>query len=244
MAKKIKLSEAAKDLNIPAQELIGYFTEKGDTKKKAASTLTEEEMNEILEHYTKLHEVKNLDEYFATANEPRPEKKKTAAEAASEAQEKKPAAKKNEKAEKPAAKADKKDAAPKKTAPEKPVAKKETAPAAKPAVKEEKPAVRTEAPAPKAEAAKSLPKLLRAANPRSTTARRMRRSSRQRLMTEESVQSSTLHSVLKLLRPRVSAGLLTQEAATLTSTSTTSATTRWLLQTSTTATTILPRNRR
>ena len=154
MAKKIKLSEAAKDLNIPAQELIGYFTEKGDTKKKTASTLTEEEMNEILEHYTKLHEVKNLDEYFATANEPRPEKKKTAAEAAPKAQEKKPAAKKNEKAEKPAAKADKKDAAPKKTAPEKPVAKKETAPAAKPAVKEEKPAVRTEAPAPKAEAAK------------------------------------------------------------------------------------------
>ena len=154
MAKKIKLSEAAKDLNIPAQELIGYFTEKGDTKKKAASTLTEEEMNEILEHYTKLHEVKNLDEYFATANEPRPEKKKTAAEAAPKSQEKKPAAKKNEKAEKPAAKADKKDAAPKKTAPEKPVAKKETAPAAKPAVKEEKPAVRTEAPAPKAEAAK------------------------------------------------------------------------------------------
>ena len=154
MAKKIKLSEAAKDLNIPAQELIGYFTEKGDTKKKTASTLTEEEMNEILEHYTKLHEVKNLDEYFATANEPRPEKKKTAAEAAPKAQEKKPAAKKNEKAEKPAAKADKKDAAPKKTAPEKPVAKKETSPAAKPAVKEEKPAVRTEAPAPKAEAAK------------------------------------------------------------------------------------------
>ena len=154
MAKKIKLSEAAKDLNIPAQELIGYFTEKGDTKKKAASTLTEEEMNEILEHYTKLHEVKNLDEYFATANGPRPEKKKTAAEAAPNAQEKKPAAKKNEKAEKPAAKAEKKDAAPKKTAPEKPVAKKETAPAAKPAVKEEKPAVRTEAPAPKAEAAK------------------------------------------------------------------------------------------
>ena len=154
MAKKIKLSEAAKDLNIPAQELIGYFTEKGDTKKKTASTLTEEEMNEILEHYTKLHEVKNLDEYFATANGPRPEKKKTAAEAAPNAQEKKPAAKKNEKAEKPAAKAEKKDAAPKKTAPEKPVAKKETAPAAKPAVKEEKPAVRTEAPAPKAEAAK------------------------------------------------------------------------------------------
>ena len=154
MAKKIKLSEAAKDLNIPAQELIGYFTEKGDTKKKAASTLTEEEMNEILEHYTKLHEVKNLDEYFATANGPRPEKKKTAAEAAPNAQEKKPAAKKNEKAEKPAAKAEKKDAAPKKTAPEKPVAKKETAPSAKPAVKEEKLAVRTEAPAPKAEAAK------------------------------------------------------------------------------------------
>ena len=38
MAKKIKLSEAAKDLNIPAQELIGYFTEKGDTKKSVVVT--------------------------------------------------------------------------------------------------------------------------------------------------------------------------------------------------------------
>ena len=38
MAKKIKLSEAAKDLNIPAQELIVYFTEKGDTKKSVVVT--------------------------------------------------------------------------------------------------------------------------------------------------------------------------------------------------------------
>lgn len=35
MAKKIKLSEAAKDLNIPAQELIGYFTEKGRYQEKS-----------------------------------------------------------------------------------------------------------------------------------------------------------------------------------------------------------------
>ena len=34
MAKKIKLSEAAKDLNVPAQELIDFFAAKGDNKKK------------------------------------------------------------------------------------------------------------------------------------------------------------------------------------------------------------------
>ena len=66
MAKKIKLSDAAKDLNVSSQELIDLFAEKGDTKKKAATSLTEDEMNTILEHYTKLHEVKNFDEYFAS----------------------------------------------------------------------------------------------------------------------------------------------------------------------------------
>ena len=49
MAKKIKLSDAAKDLNVPAQELIDFFTEKGDNKKKTGSSLTEEEMNSVLD---------------------------------------------------------------------------------------------------------------------------------------------------------------------------------------------------
>ena len=75
MAKKIKLSDAAKDLNISSKELVDFFASKGDTKKKPSSSLNEDEMNAVLEHHTKLHEVKNLDEYFNTKNSPKPEKK-------------------------------------------------------------------------------------------------------------------------------------------------------------------------
>ena len=75
MAKKIKLSDAAKDLNVSSQEIMDFFAEKGDTKKKASTSLTEEEMNIVLEHYTKLHEVKTFDEYFASKSDPRPERK-------------------------------------------------------------------------------------------------------------------------------------------------------------------------
>ena len=80
MAKKIKLSEAANDLGISSQELIDYFAEKGDTKKKAATGLTEDEMNLILEHYTKLHEVSSFNDYFASKSDPRPGKERGSSE--------------------------------------------------------------------------------------------------------------------------------------------------------------------
>jgi len=72
MMKKIKLSDAAKDLSVSAQDLIGYFAGKGDTKKKAGSNVTEEEMNLLLEHYSQTNTVSNFDGYFATRNQPRP----------------------------------------------------------------------------------------------------------------------------------------------------------------------------
>ena len=133
MAKKIKLSDAAKDLNISAQEIIDFFTEKGDNKKKAGSSLTEEEMNSLLERYTKdRYSVNSLDEYFNSKNDPRPVKDEAPKE------EKKPAAKKPAEKKAAPAKKEEKAAAP---AP----AKKEEKPAAPaPAKKEEKPA----APAP------------------------------------------------------------------------------------------------
>ena len=117
MAKKIKLSDAAKDLGISSQEIIDYFTENGDNKKKAGSSLTEDEMDRILEHYTKLREVKSFDEYFASKNDPRPAKKSP------EPVKEKPAKKQDAPAKKPAEpknepKADKKPAA-KKSEPEK-----------------------------------------------------------------------------------------------------------------------------
>ncbi|WP_037293771.1 translation initiation factor IF-2 N-terminal domain-containing protein, partial [Ruminococcus flavefaciens] len=149
MAKKIKLSDAAKDINVPAQELIDFFTEKGDNKKKTGSSLTEEEMNAVLEHYTKdRYSVGSLDEYFNSKNDPRPlkeeapkEEKKTAAKKPAE---KKPAAKKKEEAPAKKAEPEKKEEAPaKKAEPEK---KQEEAPAkkAEPEKKEEAPAKKSE----------------------------------------------------------------------------------------------------
>ena len=122
MAKKIKLSDAAKDFNVPSQELIDFFAEKGDNKKKTGSSLSEEEMNSLLEHYTKdRYSVNSLDEYFNSKNDPRPVKEEAPKE------EKKPAAKKS--AEKKEDKKEEKKAAPaKKAEPEK---KQEAAPAKK-----------------------------------------------------------------------------------------------------------------
>ena len=107
MAKKIKLSDAAKDLNISSKELVDFFAEKGDTKKKPSSSLSEDEMNAVLEHHTKLHEVKTLDEYFAAKNTPKPVKKEVKAD--EEVKENTKAEKKREAKEaKEAAKAEKK----------------------------------------------------------------------------------------------------------------------------------------
>ncbi|WP_294410381.1 translation initiation factor IF-2 [uncultured Ruminococcus sp.] len=143
MAKKIKLSDAAKDINVPAQELIDFFTEKGDNKKKTGSSLTEEEMNSVLEHYMKnRYSVDSLNDYFNSKNDPRPVK-----EEAPKA-EKKPAAKKSEpksEEKKAAAPAEKK---------EKAVPKKEEKPA-KTAAPEKKEEPKQEAPAKKAEPVKA-----------------------------------------------------------------------------------------
>jgi len=104
MAKKIKLSDAAKDLNLSSQELVDFFASRGDSKKKPSSSLTEEEMNAVLEHQTKLHEVKDLNEYFASKNDPKPEKRPETTEAPKSEKkvktEKKPKAEKTVKSEK------------------------------------------------------------------------------------------------------------------------------------------------
>jgi glycosyltransferase involved in cell wall biosynthesis len=94
MPKKIKLSEAAKNLNVTSQELIDYFAQQGDTKKKNGSSINEDEMNLLLEHYSKLNEVESFEAYFASASQPKPEAeekskaKKTAAKKKTEDSEK------------------------------------------------------------------------------------------------------------------------------------------------------------
>lgn len=106
MAKKIKLIDTAKDLNIPSQKIIDFFTEKGDNKKKPSSVLTEDEMNMVLEHYTKASEVKSFDEYFASKNDPKPLKKTDKKDKREDKKDKKD--RKDKKSDKPD-KSDKKD---------------------------------------------------------------------------------------------------------------------------------------
>ncbi|MBR6791534.1 MAG: translation initiation factor IF-2 N-terminal domain-containing protein, partial [Ruminococcus sp.] len=119
MTKKLKLSDAAKDLNVSSQELIEFFAERGDTKKKASTSITQDEMNILLEHYSKLHSVKSFDEYFASAKDPKPvaEKKTEKKTEKTEKTEKPKAEKKPVKAEKKATKAEEKKAEPVKEAP-------------------------------------------------------------------------------------------------------------------------------
>ena len=133
MAKKIKISEAAKDLKLSAKELAAFLEEKFGGKKTTSSSMTEEEYNLVLEYYTQQNQVDSFEAYFATRNDPRPVREEAP-------EEKKPAKKKAE--PKSAPKAEEKPAPA-------PAPKAEEKPAPAPAPKaEEKPAP---APAPKAE---------------------------------------------------------------------------------------------
>ena len=114
MTKKIKLAEAARDLKIENQEIIDLMEKYDGTKRKNTTSLSAEELNYILEHYSQNNQVNDFNAYFESKNKPIEEKP------AEEV--KKPAVKK----EKP-----KKEKAAKKTEPnnETPKAKKEIKPA-------------------------------------------------------------------------------------------------------------------
>ncbi len=140
MTKKVKLSDVARDLQIPTQELIGFYQErdeKGNTKK-GVTGLTPEEINLALEYYSQKTQVDSLDAYFASKDKPKPKQEKKSGD--KKPADKKPADKKNGD-KKPAEKkaADKKPAD-KKPQPEKPEKKaEEKKPAAPQAQKHEKP---------------------------------------------------------------------------------------------------------
>ncbi|MBE6852538.1 MAG: translation initiation factor IF-2 [Ruminococcus sp.] len=68
MVKKIKLSDLAKDLNVPGNDIADLMERISDTKKKPSSALTEEEINIILEHYTQQNQVASFDAYFEQRN--------------------------------------------------------------------------------------------------------------------------------------------------------------------------------
>ena len=109
MIVKYKVSDFAKDLSISAKKVLDELNAMGSTGKKNSSTLEENELNYLLEKFSKDNSVKSLDEFLNSAKAPKAEPKPAEKKAEPKA-EKKPEAPKTPKAEpavaeaKPAAK--------------------------------------------------------------------------------------------------------------------------------------------
>ena len=101
MTVKYKVSDFAKDLNISAKKVLDELNAMGSTGKKNSSTLEENELNYLLEKFSKDNSVKSLDEFLNSAKAPK-EEPKPAEKKAEKKTEKKPEAPKAE--EKPAQK--------------------------------------------------------------------------------------------------------------------------------------------
>ena len=71
---KTKINEAAKDLGVSNQELIEVLEKELKVSKKPSAVLTCGEMEFILEYFSQKNQVENFDAYFATRNQPKPEK--------------------------------------------------------------------------------------------------------------------------------------------------------------------------
>jgi len=139
MIVKYKVSELAKDLNIDSKEIIALLAKHYDEAKKTGSTLNEEELNVVFEHFTTLHAVKSLDAYFAEGNK-REEKKAQKAEQKNKSEANKAENKPVQKPAEKKAEQKPKEKAPEKSADKKPVEKKaEQKPAEKKPFKKEEP---------------------------------------------------------------------------------------------------------
>ena len=106
MTVKYKVSDFAKDLSISAKKVLDELNAMGSTGKKNSSTLEENELNYLLEKFSKDNSVKSLDEFLNSAKAPKAESKPAEKKAEPKA-EKKPEAPKAEPAmaeAKPAAK--------------------------------------------------------------------------------------------------------------------------------------------
>ncbi|MEG0229331.1 MAG: translation initiation factor IF-2, partial [Oscillospiraceae bacterium] len=76
MILKYKLTDLAKDFNVDKKDLIDILNEKYQSTKKATSTLNEEELNFVFEHYSQKFQVENFEKYFKATAEKKPEIKK------------------------------------------------------------------------------------------------------------------------------------------------------------------------
>ena len=85
---KFKVSDLAKDFGVKNNTIIDLLKDFSETPKKANSSVENEELDFVFEHFTKTHEVKGFDDYFAMKKpeakkeEPKKEEKKAAPEKA------------------------------------------------------------------------------------------------------------------------------------------------------------------
>ncbi len=69
MAKKMKISDIAKELNLAPNEIIEFLdTVSENNKRKPASSVSSDEISLVLEHYTQINQVSDFNEYFAQRN--------------------------------------------------------------------------------------------------------------------------------------------------------------------------------
>ncbi|MBR4888859.1 MAG: translation initiation factor IF-2 [Clostridia bacterium] len=66
MMMKYKVSEVAKDLNVPNKEVLDILKDYGEPKK-SVTALQEDELDIVFETFTQKRSTKNFDEYFASA---------------------------------------------------------------------------------------------------------------------------------------------------------------------------------
>ena len=71
MIVKYKVSDFAKDLNLSAKKVLDELAAMGSTGKKNSSNLEENELNYLLEKFSKDNSVANLDEFLNSAKLPR-----------------------------------------------------------------------------------------------------------------------------------------------------------------------------
>ncbi|MBS5479541.1 MAG: translation initiation factor IF-2 [Clostridiales bacterium] len=87
MMMKYRVSEVAKDFEVPSKEIIAVLAEYTDTPKKSMTALEEEELDWVFETMTQKHQVESFDAYFAAGEKKREEAAaKSAAKAAEAAQ--------------------------------------------------------------------------------------------------------------------------------------------------------------
>ena len=111
MIVKYKVSDFAKDLNLSAKKVLDELAAMGSTGKKNSSNLEENELNYLLEKFSKDSSVTDLNEFLNSAKAPKEEpkpaekkaEKKPEAPKAEEKPAQKPAEKKPEQKAQPAA---------------------------------------------------------------------------------------------------------------------------------------------